>query len=163
MSKLHHNAAGQKMHLRKRFEANAAAGEKLVGSEYWVEFEGFPGLSILVRTAQLPEMTREDVEDYAPGGVKSSSYGVLRNQTEFQMQCAETITGTVLNAFKDIILNKKYININFYLSPESFAGEREPIRKMEYCRIGIDAVDFASEDIAQVVRPSIRVICNWQE
>lgn len=163
MSKLFNNAAGNKTYLRKRLDANAQAGEKLVGSEYWVEIENYPGLSILVRTAQLPEMTREDVEDYAPSGIKTNSHGVLRNQTEFQMQLAETITGTVLKALRSMVFNKEYLTLNFYLSPESLGGQSDPIRKMEYCRLSCDAVDFAAEDVSQVVRPSVRVVCNWQE
>ncbi|EKD3007450.1 baseplate protein, partial [Escherichia coli] len=55
--------------LKSRFNKNLAAGEKLIGSEYWMTIKGYEHLSVLVRTAQLPEMTREDVEDYAPGGM----------------------------------------------------------------------------------------------
>lgn len=163
MAKAFPNSRGNVSFLKKRLEANLAAGEKVVGSEFWMEIEGYPEVSILIRTTQLPEMTREDVEDYMPSGIKFSQAGVLRNQTEFQMQCAETIDGVVLQAFKKMILNKEYVNINFFLAPETYGGERSPIRKMQYCRLGMDAVDFSSDDVTQAVRPSIRVICNWQE
>lgn len=163
MSILHNNAVGNLGFLKKRFSANAAAGEKLVGSEFYVEIEGFPGLSILIRNAQLPELTREDVEDFAPSGVKTVQHGTFRNSGEWQMQCAETIKGDVLLALKSIVLGKQYVNMNFYISPESLGGNGDPIRKMEYCKLSLDAVDFATEDVTQIVRPSIRVVYNWQE
>ncbi|SPW74171.1 putative baseplate protein [Escherichia coli] len=40
--------------------------------------KGYEKLSVLVRTTQLPEMTREDVEDYGPGGMKINQHGPLR-------------------------------------------------------------------------------------
>ncbi len=72
--------------MKKRFNQNLAAGEKLIGSEYWMVIKGYENLSILIRTAQLPEMTREDMEDVAPGGMKFNQHGSLRNSGETQVQ-----------------------------------------------------------------------------
>ncbi|MBD2811620.1 hypothetical protein ID853_12160 [Xenorhabdus sp. Vera] len=58
---------------------------------YWMVIKGYEHLSILIRTTQLGEFTREDVEDYVPSGVKINQHGV------FQFQCAE---GVVLTAVK---------------------------------------------------------------
>ncbi|EFI7210200.1 baseplate protein, partial [Escherichia coli] len=60
--------------LKSRLNKNLAAGEKLIGSEFWMTIKGYEKLSVLVRTTQLPEMTREDVEDYGPGGMKINQH-----------------------------------------------------------------------------------------
>ncbi|ENR5961783.1 baseplate protein [Enterobacter hormaechei] len=150
--------------LKSRFNKNVAAGEKLVGAEYWMTFKGYDNLSILVRSTQIPEMTREDVEDFGPGGMKFNQHGTLRNSGEYQVTCAETIDGTVLAAVKDLVYGKKYIEVTVQAAAESNSGDHKGlIRTFSHCKIYSDAVDFSSEDVTTVVRPTLRVVYNWVE
>ncbi|CAM3956338.1 baseplate protein [Serratia silvae] len=150
--------------LKKRLNQNIAVGEKLVNSEYWMTIKGYENLSILIRTAQLPEMTREDVEDVAPGGMKFNQHGPLRNSGEIQVQCVETITGDVLNSVRDMVFNKRYVDITISTTAESHGGEAKGhTRNMEHCKVYCDATDLASEDVTAVVRPSLRIVYSWVE
>ncbi len=150
--------------LKSRFNKNLAAGEKLIGSEYWMTIKGYEYLSVLVRTAQLPEMTREDVEDYAPGGMKFNQHGPLRNSGEFQVTCAETIEGAVLAAVKQMVYGKEYLEITLQAAAESNSGNHKGlIRTYSHCKVYSDAVDFSSEDVTAVVKPSLRIVYNWVE
>lgn len=150
--------------LKARFNKNLAAGEKLIGTEYWMTIKGYENLSVLIRTAQLPEMTREDVEDYAPGGMKFNQHGPLRNSGEFQVTCAETIEGVVLAAVKEMVYQKKYLDISFQAAAESNSGDSKGLsRTYSHCKVYSDAVDFSSEDVTAVVRPTLRIVYNWVE
>ncbi|EKS6507014.1 MULTISPECIES: baseplate protein [Enterobacteriaceae] len=150
--------------LKSRFNKNIAAGEKLIGSEFWMTFKGYDNLSILVRSTQIPEMTREDVEDFGPGGMKFNQHGTLRNSGEYQVTCAETIDGTVLAAVKELVYGKKYIEVTVQAAAESNSGDHKGlIRTFSHCKIYSDAVDFSSEDVTTVVRPTLRVVYNWVE
>ncbi|HEW9972591.1 baseplate protein (plasmid) [Enterobacter sp. JBIWA008] len=150
--------------LKSRFNKNIAAGEKLIGSEFWMTFKGYDNLSILVRSTQIPEMTREDVEDFGPGGMKFNQHGTLRNSGEYQVTCAETIDGAVLAAVKELVYGKKYIEVTVQAAAESNSGDHKGlIRTFSHCKIYSDAVDFSSEDVTTVVRPTLRVVYNWVE
>lgn len=71
----HNNTKGNRKFIKGRYTANAAKGERLVSSEFQLTFAGHEDISVLVRTSQIPEMTREDVEDYGPNGVKFNQHG----------------------------------------------------------------------------------------
>lgn len=156
------NARANMGFVKQRYNQNKAAGEKLVGAEYWMVIKGYENLSILIRTAQIPERTREDVEDFAPGGAKFNQHGPYRNSGETQVQCVETIEGQVLDTIKDLVYNKKYVNVELYLASESKGGPASsPACSMEDVKIYSDAVDFSSEDVTALVRPSLRLVYNW--
>lgn len=150
--------------LKKRYDANKAAGEKLVGSDFWMVIDGHTDMSILIRTAQLPEYAREDVEDFAPSGMKFSQYGAYRNSGEIAVTAQETLAGAVLKMVKNAVINKEYVDIAFYLAPESLGGEgNEAIATLEDCKLNVDAVDLSAEDVTALVRPNIRIVYNWHE
>lgn len=150
--------------LKKRFNQNLAAGEKLISSEYWMTVKGYPNLSILIRTTQLPEMAREDVEDVAPGGMKFNQHGTLKNSGEFQMTCVETIKGDVFAAVRQMVLNKEYVDITFAAAAESNGGDSAGLtRSYLHCKLYSDSVDFGSEDTTTAVKMPLRVVYNWAE
>ncbi|HAV1601603.1 TPA: baseplate protein [Enterobacter hormaechei subsp. xiangfangensis] len=158
------NSKGNLTFLKKRYDANKAAGEKLVGSDFWVVINGHTDMSILIRTTQLPEIAREDVEDFAPSGMKFSQYGAYRNSGEISMTAQETLSGAVVKMIKNAVINKELVDIEFYLAPESLGGEgNQPIARMEDCKLNMDAVDLSAEDVTALVRPNIRVVYNWHE
>ncbi|HHR5658144.1 baseplate protein [Enterobacter hormaechei] len=163
----HSNTKGNKAFLKNRYTANVAKGEKLVSSEFELTFAGYEGLSVLVRTAQIPEMTREDVEDYGPNGLKFNQHGPIRNSGELQVQCVETIEGEILSFIKQRIAAKDYVDITMAATPESkatgIAGVKSPATTIEMldCKIYSDAVDMSTEDVTAVVRPPLRIVYNW--
>ncbi|WP_241612940.1 baseplate protein [Rosenbergiella epipactidis] len=150
--------------LKQRLNQNIAAGEKLISAEYWMTIKGYENISVLIRSTQLPEMTREDVEDVGPGGLKFNQHGVLRNSGEFQVSCVETIEGDVFKAVREWVREKKYLDITISAASESKGGENGGItRSFTHCKIYCDAVDFSSEDVTTAVRPSLRVVYSWAE
>ena len=150
--------------LKKRLNQSLAAGEKLVGSEFWMRIKGYDNLSILIRTAQIPEMTREDVEDFAPSGIKINQHGPVRNSGEIQVTCAETIKGDVFKAVRQMVYGKEYVDIELQAAAESNSGSDGGItRKLLHCKVYSDAIDFGSEDVTTVVRPTLRIVYNWAE
>lgn len=158
------NAKGNLTFLKKRLDTLMGAGEKLVGCDYWVVINGHTDMSVLIRTTQLPEVAREDVEDFAPSGMKFSQYGAYRNSGEITMSVQEVLTGAVMKMVKNAVINKEMVDIDIYLAPESMGGEgNEPIARMEYCKLNVDAVDMSAEDVTALVRPNIRVVYNWHE
>ncbi|WP_241647053.1 baseplate protein [Rosenbergiella metrosideri] len=150
--------------LKQRLNQNIAAGEKLISAEYWMTIKGYENISVLIRTTQLPEMTREDVEDVGPGGLKFNQHGVMRNSGEFQVSCVETIEGDVFKAVREWVREKKYLDITISAASESKGGESGGItRSFTHCKIYCDAVDFSYEDVTAAVRPSLRVVYSWAE
>ncbi|HBM2815621.1 TPA: baseplate protein [Enterobacter hormaechei subsp. xiangfangensis] len=158
------DSKGNLTFLKKRYDQNKAAGEKLVGSDYWMVINGHHDMSILIRTAQIPEIAREDVEDFAPSGMKFSQYGAYRNSGEINITIQETLTGAVLKMIKNAVINKELVDIELFLAPESLGGEgNTPICRMEDCKLNSDAVDLSAEDVTALVRPSVRVVYNWHD
>lgn len=159
------NAKGNKSFLKKKYTANKAQGEKLNGTEFEMSFPDYPNVSVLVRTAQIPMMQREDVEDFGPNGVKFVQSGPLTNSGEIQVQCVETITGEVFKMIVDVVNNKTQQDIVLKASSESLAGESPDSLTftMLDCKISCDQVDLSTEDVGQLVRPSLRIVYNWVE
>lgn len=158
------NTKGDMTFLKSRFNKSLAAGERLVGAEFWMTIKGHEELSILVLTTQIPEMTREDVEDFAPGGMKINQHGPVRNSGEFQVTLGETIEGDVLKTVKEMVYGKHYMDVTMEGAAESNSGANKGlIRKYTHCKIYSDAVDFSSEDVTSIVRPTLRIIYNWAE
>lgn len=150
--------------LKARFNKSKASGERLVGSEFWMTIKGYENLSILVITTQFPELAREDVEFFAPGGMKFNQYGPLRNSGEFQVTLTETIEGDVLKNVKEIVYGKKYLDVTLSAAAESNSGSDKGLtRTFSDCKLRSDAVDFSAEDVTTIVRPTLAIIYNWQE
>ncbi len=126
--------------------------------------KGYENLSILIRTTQFPEMTREDVEDVGPGGLKFNQHGVMRNSGEFQASCVETIEGHVFKAVRELVREKKYVDIVISASIESKAGGDGGMKRtFTHCKVYCDAIDMSSEDVTTAVRPSLRIVYNWAD
>ena len=150
--------------LKKRFNQHVAAGERLISSEYWMRIKGYEHLSILIATTQLPEMTREDVETYVPGGMKFNQHGPIRNSGEFQVTCTETIKGDVFKAVRQMVVGKEYLDIEFAAAAESNSGGDDGFKRTySHCKVYSDAIDFDAEGVTTAVRPTLRIVYNWAE
>lgn len=159
----HSNAVGNKTFLKKRYTANKGNGDKIIGAEFKLTFVGYENLSALIRTAQIPEMTREDVEDYGPNGLKFNQHGVIRNSGEMPAQCVETLSGDMLAFIKNQIATKGYVDITMEATPESLGGNTVDALSVTLldCKIYCDAIDFSAEDVTALVRPNLRIVYNW--
>lgn len=156
------NAKGDMGYLKKRIDQNIAVGEKLTGAEFWATIDGYEGISILFRTAQLPEQSRQQVDDTIPGGLTMSQYGAYKNNGEMPMMCSETIDGKVLAAVRKIVVNKEYVTLRVQAAAESNGGADKGLKRtLLYCLVFSDAVDLSSEDMTTVVKPNLRVVYNW--
>ncbi|QCR38735.1 baseplate protein [Nissabacter sp. SGAir0207] len=161
----HNNAVGNAAYLKTRYNMNKAMGEKLNGSEFLMTIVGEEELSALFRTAQLPERTREDVEDFGPGGMKFTQHGPLRNAGEMACQAVETITGKLLAFIKDAVNNKSYFDVIISAAPESLGGTAPDSLTINLydCKIYVDSTDLSYEDVTALVRPNLRVVYNFIE
>lgn len=161
----HFNARGDVGFLKENFNRNLGAGEKLIGSEFWMDIHGYKNISVLIRATQIPEMARQDVEDVGPMGLTFNQHGTLKNNGEITVSCVETLEGAVSAAVIDMVRNKKYVDITIRATPESLSGVSSPslIRKLGHCKIYCEAIDLATEDNTALVKPSLRIVYNWVE
>lgn len=161
----HSNTKGNVGFLKKKYQKNMAAGEKLSAAEFDMTIDGYPNLSVLVRSTQIPSLGRAEIEDFGPNGLKFVQQGPLENSGEITVTCVETIKGDVVAALYDIVINKKYINLKIQPTPESTAGGAPKVTawRLEDCKLRCDAIDLATEDVTALVKPSITITYNWKE
>ncbi|WMM35436.1 baseplate [Escherichia phage vB_EcoM-813R1] len=112
----HNNTKGNRKFIKGRYTANAAKGERLVSSEFQLTFAGHEDISVLVRTSQIPEMTREDVEDYGPNGVKFNQHGPIRNSGEIRSSAWRLSKAIFFSSLK-IALRRRTMLISRWLRP----------------------------------------------
>lgn len=112
----HNNTKGNRKFIKGRYTANAAKGERLVSSEFQLTFAGHEDISVLVRTSQIPEMTREDVEDYGPNGVKFNQHGPIRNSGKSRSS-AWRLSKAIFFSSLRIALQRKTMLISRWLLP----------------------------------------------
>lgn len=161
----HSNSKGNISFLKGKYKKNMAAGEKLSAAEFEMTVDGYPDLSVLVRSTQIPAIGRAEIEDFGPNGLKFVQQGPHENSGEITVTAVETIKGDVVAALYDIVINKKYIHMNIHPTPESLAGgaPRGTAWRLEDCKLRCDAIDMASEDVTALVKPSITITYNWKE
>lgn len=161
----HINTRGNIGFLKKNYQKNMAAGEKLSSAEFEMTFDRYPNLSVLVRSTQIPSIGRAEVEDFGPQGLKFTQQGPYENSGEITVNVVETIKGDVLAAVYDMVINKKYENLTIKPTPESLAGgaPKGTAWRLEDCKLRCDAIDLATEDVTSLVKPSITITYNWKE
>lgn len=161
----HSNSKGNVGFLKNRYQKNMAAGEKLSAAEFEMTIDGYPNLSVLVRSTQIPAMGRAAIEDFGPNGLKFEQQGPLENSGEITVTCVETIKGDVVASIYDIVSNKKYVNLKIQPTPESTGGKapKGTAWRLEDCKLRCEAIDLATEDVTNLVKPSITITYNWKE
>lgn len=161
----HSNTKGQMSYVKQRFRNNLNAGEKMSGAEFEMVFDGKTDMTVLIRSAQMPQQGRADVEDFGPMGVSFTQHGPLENKGEITVACVETIKGVVIPYLTDLIRNKKYVDITIRPTPESLNGSspKGTTCTLEHCKVRVDAVDLATEDVQALVKPNITITYNWSE
>lgn len=160
------NAKGDVGMLRNSYKKRVAAGEMVLGSEFELRFIAQDKiLSVLVRTTQVPEYKRQEVEDFGPMGLGFTQQGPLINKGQIAVSCVEDLTGSVMKFVRDSVVNKTHINIELHQTPESLGGKSpDPlIHKMYDCTVGCDAVDLSTEDNTVMIKPNLLINYNWAE
>lgn len=159
----HFNTKGNVGFLKNQYMKNKAAGEKAAAFEFEVQIKGYPLWTVLVRTAQYPAMGRSDIEDYGAGAMLFVQHGSLENSGEISLTTVEPITGVVLQDIRDIIKEKKYVDITLRATPESMAGvagRGQEITMLD-CKIRSDVIEYSSEDSAALVKVPMTIRYNF--
>lgn len=161
----HSNTKGNMGFVKRQFRKNLEAGEKMNGSEFEMVFDGAPDMTVLIRSTQLPQQGRADVEDFGPMGVSFTQHGPLENKGEITVACVETIKGVIIPYITDLIRGRKYVDITIRPTPESLAGKspKGTTCRLEHCKIRVDGIDLATEDVQALVKPNLTITYNWTE
>ena len=156
------NVQGNVPLLKKAYKKHVSLGEKVTGEEFMMKIEGYDNLSYLVQTTQLPAIQRENIESYGPLGVKFNQQGRYINAQDVSVTFVEVVSGEAYKALRDIVKNKKYVNITIGLVGESKPTSNEYTTvKMEDCWIELEGADLSVEDGATAFKPSGTIHTNW--
>lgn len=159
----HANTKGNMGFLKSQFTQNLQLGEKAMAFEFKLTAKDYPNWSVLCRSSQWPAMGRSDVEDFGAGGLKFVQHGAPENSGEISIMCVETIKGDIIKDLRQIIRDKKYVDLTMELTPESTGGKSGQGQKIEllHCKLRCDVIEFSTEDTAALVKPTITAIYNW--
>lgn len=156
------NVQGNVPILKKSYKKFLSLGEKVTGDEFMMKIEGYDNLSYLIQTTQLPAVQRENIESYGPLGVKFLQQGRYVNAQDVSFTFVEAITGDAYKAIREIVKNKKYVNITIGIVGESKSTSNENLTvKMEDCWIELEGADLSVEDGGTLFKPSGTIHANW--
>jgi len=148
--------------IKQSYKKIVAYGEKVLGSEYKMEVEGYPDLTWLIASVSMPAMQREMVETVGPHGIKFNQMGKYINAQDVPITFDEVITGKALEALRDWVKNKKYLKVTLGLVSESLTTSNAATSvSMEDCWLECDAIELGNENSATVVKPTGTLHCNW--
>ena len=155
------NAAGKVDLLRQAHKSNVALGERAVSSDFLVRIKQYPGISYLIRTAQLPaEMRGDPVEDQGQYGQGFSQYGAPKRDGDMAFQIVEIKRGDVGKTMAKIVDGKEYVDIEIVMVGEDM---EEHGYSLETCVVSTDAADLDTENRTGPVRIPMNVRYNWFE
>lgn len=101
------NVEGDIPLLKRAYSKNVAMGERAVASDFEMTIIGYEDLTVLVRTTQLPEISRgEPVEDFGLFGQGFQQYGAIKRDGDITANIVEIKTGLVQDTLLDIIDKK---------------------------------------------------------
>ena len=139
-----------------------ALGEGTKGDDFRMTIEGYSDLEFLIQATQLPELKREMIETYGPHGVKFNQIGKFINAGDMTITFKEVIDGVAYQFLREMIKEKKYLEINLALISESMPDSVQGTTcKMSDAWIEIDALDLSVEDGTTLVKPSGTIHYNW--
>lgn len=148
--------------IKKSWKRLTGLGEGQVGNEFIMEFEGNENIRFLVQSTQFPALQRANVETFGPHGVMFRQQAWFQNAQDISISFKETIKGHAYEFLRDLVTNKKYINIKLTAAGESYLdGNAHAAVRLEDSWIEIDAVDLSVEDGTALVRPSGTIHANW--
>lgn len=156
------NVAGNIPNVNKSYKKLLSLGEGAKADDFRMTIEGYSDLEFLVQATQLPELKREMIESYGPHGVKFNQQGKFLNAGDMTITFKEVIDGTAYEALREIVKEKKYVEVRLGLlgesQPESVYGTT---CVMSDCWFEIDALDLSVEDGTTLVKPAGTIHYNW--
>ena len=158
------NAKGNVKLLKQAFTKHVAMGEGVISSDFEMTISGMENLTTLVQAAQIPPFGREEIETFGPMGVQFYQQAGYNNAGEMPVTFKEVISGPVLEAIRNSIAEKQYLEITMKLIGESIPDGVEPLKfRMSECFIKLDGVDLSVEDRTALVKPAGTIRYNWSE
>lgn len=148
--------------VKNSYKNLVSMGEGVKGDDFRMTVEGYADLEYLVQATQLPALKREVVESKGPHGVMFNQQGNFMNAQDITITFKEVISGKALEALRDWVKEKKYLQVTLALisesQPESNAANSVVL---EDAWIEIDAVDLSVDDTTTLIKPSGTIHGNW--
>ena len=148
--------------VKSSYRRFVSMGEGAKGDDFRMTIAGYSDLEFLVQITQMPEMKREMVEGFGPHGVQFKQQGKFLNAVDVPITFKEVVSGKALEALRDWVKNKYYLEVMLGLISES--QEQSPVSatvRMEDCWIEIDGIDLSVEDGTTLVKPAGTLHTNW--
>ncbi len=148
--------------VKKSYFKLLALGEGVAGDEFTLAIEGYPDLTYLCQTTQLPALARENIETFGPHGIQFNQQGKYKNAQEIPISFKEVITGVAYKVLREWVREKKYLKVVLGLTGESMpTSSASNTVVLEDCWIEIDGVDLSVEDGGTLIKPSGTLHANW--
>jgi len=149
--------------LNDAYSQNAAVGEKVSAYEFRITLDNNPDLSILMRSGQLPAMAREPIEDKTSMGLTMNQYGAFKNAGEISFQAVEAADARLMQFIIDVVHNRRYIDVQVELTPESKAGVANPFHDvtLRHSLLASEAADMSTDDTTALMKFPLNVTYNW--
>ena len=156
-------AKGNMDFLKKKFLKGLSVGEKILAAHYEMEFVGYPDVTYIVEATQLPAMKREPVETRTGMGMAITQQGNPVMNGEITTTLVETLSGKALKFVRELVTEKKYVDIIIRITPESLGGDHAIECELSACFVGSDVVDLANESVTEYVKLPLTITHNWFE
>ncbi|WP_163836769.1 hypothetical protein [Spartinivicinus ruber] len=155
------NVKGDIPLLKRAYSKNVAMGERAVASDFEMTIKGYEDLTVLVRTAQLPEISRGDpVEDFGLYGQGFQQYGAVKRDGDITVNIVELKTGLVQDTLFEIIEKKEYVTIEMVLVGE---GQKRRGWQLEDCILKADPGELDTSNRVGTVQIPVTIHYNWCE
>jgi hypothetical protein len=123
---------------------------------------GYPDLTYLVSTVNLPALQRTVVETFGPHGIKVNQQGEFINAQDIPITFDEVISGLAYKNLREWVKDKKYLTVRLGLVSESQTTSSPSATVVcEDCWIELEAVELGNENTTAVVKPSGTLHANW--
>ncbi len=147
--------------LANSFKANAALGERANQADFELLIDGMETLAPLIRTAQLPEISRgEPIEDIGPYGLTFHQYGPIKRNGQITFTILDLKDGRVDDALWSIINEKTYVKARIRRQGEGYSGKGYV---MSHCLMMVDPGDVDTSGAATLANRSITLTYSWCE
>ena len=148
--------------VKNSYKNLVSMGEGAKGDDFRMTIEDYSDLEYLVQSTQLPALKREMIESKGPHGVMFNQQGNFMNAQDITITFKEVITGAALEALRDWVKEKKYLQVTLALISESLPESNIANSVvLEDAWIEIDAVDLSVDDTTTLVKPSGTIHGNW--
>lgn len=147
--------------LTQAFNSNAALGERATQADFEMIIDGMEALAPLVRTAQIPEISRgEPLEDIGAYGLTYHQYGPVKRNGQVAATIVELKDGRVEKALWDIINNKRYVKVRLVRKGE---GYKESGFVLSHCILQSDAGDLDTGAATAAALRNLTITHSWCE